>query len=137
MRSFFRHPTDIPLEVQPERQPAEQPTLRNVSHGGLCFRYSEPLVPGATVRVRIAVVSPPFEAPSRVVWCQSEGDAYQVGVEFLDRQDLYRARMIEQVCAIERYRHDEREKRGRRLSSHEAAAEWISRFARSFPGFGA
>lgn len=136
MRSFFRHPTDIPLEVQHDQHPADRRILRNVSHGGLCFRYARRLAPGETVTVRIPSVSPPFEAASRVVWCQTEGDSFQVGVEFLDQQDLFRARMIEQVCQIENYRRDMHAKHGRALSSQEAAVEWISRFARSFPGFG-
>jgi hypothetical protein len=136
MRSFFRHPTDIPLEVQHDRHPVDRRTLCDVSHGGLCFRHANRLAPGDTVTVRIPAVSPPFEATSRVVWCQTEGDGFQVGVEFLDQQDLYRARMIEQVCQIEHYRREMREKHGRALSSQEAALEWISRFARSFPGIG-
>ena len=133
MRSFFRHPTDIPLEVQHDRHPVDRRALRNVSHGGLCFRHASQLAPGDTVTVRIPAVSPPFEAASRVVWCQTEGDGFQVGVEFLDKQDLFRARMIEQVCQIEHYRREMREKHGRELSSQEAALEWIGQFARSFP----
>lgn len=136
MRSFFRHPTDIPIEVQRDRLPADRHRLCNVSHGGLCFRYANRLAPGDTVTVRIPGVTPPFEAASRVVWCQTDGDGYQVGVEFLDHQDLYRVRMIEQVCQIEHYRREMREKHGRVLTSQEAALEWISRFARSFPGIG-
>lgn len=136
MRCFLRHPTDIPLEVQHNRDPADRRSLRNVSHGGLCFRHAARLAPGDTVTVRIPSVSPPFEAASRVVWCQTEGDGFQIGVEFLDQQDLFRARMIEQVCQIENYRREMREKHGRALSSQEAALEWIGRFARSFPDIG-
>lgn len=136
MRSFIRHPTDIPLEVQHDQHPVDSRRLRNVSHGGLCFRHLSRLAPGDTVKVRIASVSPPFEAASRVVWCQTEGDGFQVGIEFLDRQDLFRARMVEQVCQIETYRREMHDIHGRVLSSQEAAQEWISRFAGRFPDIG-
>ena len=132
MRSFIRHPTDIPLEVQHDRHPADRRVLRDVSHGGLCFRYANRLAPGDTVKVRIPAVSPPFEATSRVVWCQADGPAWQVGVEFLDTDDLFRVRMVEQVCHIEHYRRAQHQHSGRRLTGQEAALEWIRKFAAGF-----
>lgn len=136
MRSFIRHPTDMPIEVLAGDQPRSEQVLRNVGNGGLSFRYPRPVPVGVTMRVRIAVTSPVFEADCRVAWCLPEGDSFQVGVEFLDKEDLYRVRMVEQVCQIEGYRRDLQEKQGRALSSQEAALEWISRFAKNFPGFG-
>ena len=56
-----------------------------------------------------------------------------MGVQFLDATDAFRARMVEQVCTIERYRTQVREQEGRELSAHEAAAEWIGKFAGRFP----
>lgn len=136
MRGFIRHPTDIPLEVQHDRHPVDCRNLRDVSHGGLSFRFAERLAPGATVKLRIPAVTPPFEANSRVAWCQADGAAWHIGVEFLDSDDLFRARMVEQVCHIEHYRREMREKHGRSLSSQAAALEWISKFAPGFPGTG-
>jgi len=136
MRSFIRHPTDMPIEVVAGDAPHTEQALRNVGHGGLSFRYPRQVPVGVTMRVRIAVTSPVFEANCRVAWCLPEGDCFQVGVEFLDQEDLYRARMVEQVCQIEGYRRDLHEKQGRTLSSQEAALEWISKFAKGFPGFG-
>lgn len=137
MRSFIRHPTDIPIEVHHDRHPPDSRALCNVSHGGLCFRYPQRLEPGDVVQLRIPSVSPPFTAASRVVWCQADGPAWQVGVEFLDADDLYRARMIEQVCHIEQYRLAQSRHGGRQLSGQQAAFEWIRRFAAGFGRFGA
>lgn len=131
MRSFFRHPTDMPIEVLHEERGPRDEALRNVSRGGLSFRYKEKLSLGEIVRVRIA--APAFEAACRVVWCQPEEMTWQVGVEFLDPDDLFQARMIEQICHIEQYRQEVREKQGRNLSGHEAAEEWIARYAQIFP----
>jgi len=136
MRSFIRHPTDMPIEVLADGASQTDQSLRNVGHGGLCFRYAREIPVGAVMRVRIAVTRPAFEAEVRVAWCLPEGETYQVGVEFLERDDLFRARMVEQLCRIEDYRRDLRKNRGRHLSSQEAALEWISKFAKSFPQFG-
>ena len=41
--------------------------------------------------------------------------------------------MVEQICHIEHYRRTVHESQGRSLSSHEAAPEWIERYAEAFP----
>ena len=133
MRSFIRHPTDIPIEISLADQSCLRESLRNVSRGGLCFKYPEAASVGSNIIVRIALTLPPFEACCQVAWCQADGDAWQVGVEFLDQDDLFRARMVEQICHMELYRRTVRESEGRALSSHEAALEWIERYADAFP----
>jgi hypothetical protein len=133
MRRFFRHPTTVPVQMLDADGGARCDTLRDVSLGGLSFCYSEPLPVGDTVRVRIEVGTSTFEAPCRVVWCQAENVAWQIGVEFLDANDLFRARMIEQICHIEHYRQDVRARQRRDLSAQDAALEWIARYARLFP----
>ncbi|HWR88116.1 MAG TPA: PilZ domain-containing protein [Acidiferrobacterales bacterium] len=133
MRSFIRHPTDIPIEICLADQARQQEPLRNVSCSGLSFRHPEAAPVGSNIVVRIALTVPPFEASCRVTWCQADGNAWQVGVEFLDQDDLFRVRMVEQICHIELYRRTVRESEGRALSSHEAALEWIERYADAFP----
>ena len=133
MRSYIRHPTDIPIEIGPDDQSRKREPLRNVSRGGLCFKYPQAAPVGSTIVVRIALTAPPFEARCQVTWCQADGNAWQVGVEFLDQDDLFRARMVEQICHIEQYRHTVRESEGRAMSSQEAALEWIARYADAFP----
>ena len=133
MRSFIRHPTDIPIEIRLEDQSCQHEPLRNVSRGGLCFLHPQAAAVGSNIVVRIALTSPPFEAACRVTWCQADGNAWQVGVEFLDQDILFRLRMVEQICHIEQYRRTVRESQGRALSSQEAAIEWIERYAGAFP----
>jgi len=133
MRSFIRHPTGIPIEISLEGQPRKHEPLQNVSRGGLCFKHPDAVPVGSSIVVRIALTSPPFELRCQVSWCQADGPAWQVGVEFLDPDDLFRARMVEQICHIEQYRRSVREREGRALSSHEAALEWIERYADAFP----
>ena len=139
MRRFIRHPAGIPIEVDlskgatADQIPDACPTL-DVSLGGLSFRSPRALDPGSLVSVRIALVSPPFESDVRIVWCREAGAGYKVGAVFLNLQDQYRARMVEQICHIETYRRRMFDMERRSLSSEEAAIEWISKFAAHFPG---
>jgi hypothetical protein len=134
MRSFIRHPSDIPIEFQMHRGGGGvQPKLKDVSFGGLAFRVSEPVDVGSEIRLSIPGVRPTFEALAHVAWCKPEGDGFTVGVQFLDQDDCYRARMVEQVCHIEHYKAMVLEREGRELSGQEAAREWIAKYAKDFP----
>lgn len=134
-RRFIRHTADVPIEVR--AVPGSAPVVQqgtNISEGGLAFVSDSCLDAEGTIDVRIPEVDPPFEARARVVWCRPEEDGqYLVGVQFLDARDEFKARMVEQVCTIEKYRKDVQEQEGRALNAQEAAAEWIQKFAGRFP----
>jgi hypothetical protein len=53
-------------------------------------------------------------------------------VEFIESKDAFRIRMVEQICHIEHYKNEIREKEGRLLNGREAALEWINKYAGSF-----
>jgi len=107
--------------------------LRNVSEGGLCFLAHVELEPGYPVHLRIPVIEQEFEADGIVVWCHHVVTGYEVGVRFADAQDRFCVRLVEQLCYIEEYRREVERDEGRKLSSEEAAAEWIANFAAEFP----
>jgi hypothetical protein len=132
VRQFIRHATDVPIEVHLAGQLAQAYT-HNVSHGGLAFQSSTDFEPGTLVDVRIPLVKPRFESRARVVWCVARQGAFDLGVEFLEVEDAFRARMVEQVCYIERYRQEVLRTEGRALSAQQAAMEWIGRYAADFP----
>lgn len=133
-RSYLRHPSDIPIDILPAViDTGDTRALHNVSHGGLSFSASQLHTQGEIVRMRIALVSPVFEALGKVVWCHETDGHYIVGVEFLDQVDLFRARMVEQICHIEHYKKTLLENEGRDLTSQEAALEWIGKYADGFP----
>lgn len=111
-------------------------TTRDVSLGGLAFESRSCPEQGQLVEIRIRAVKPEFRTRARVVWCRGLPQGYEVGVAFLASSDAFRARMVEQVCQIERYRRDVREKEGRELTGPEAANEWIRKYAAGFPGRG-
>ncbi len=133
-RAFIRHPAEIPIEVRSDlRLTPYKRALGDVSVGGLSFRSAVALETGTLVHVRIAFVRPAFEADARIAWCEQRDGSFEVGVSFLGAQDRFTARMVEQLCHIERYRRETSERLGRALSGQEAAREWIHRFADSFP----
>src|SRR5690606_24996321 len=133
-REFIRHTIDVPLEVETlTSREARQEHSVNVSSGGLALVSSSCRGVGDLIRLRIPTVTPPFEAAARVAWCRSEEGNYLVGVEFVDAGSAFRSRMVQQVCSIENYRKEIREREGRSLSTQDAAAEWIERYAGRFP----
>ena len=135
MRSYIRHPSDIPIQVQVASASPHiaAQRLTNVSHGGLAFESPEPIVNGTIIQMRIDVVTPGFEAQGIVTHCQEETDHYIIGLQFISRDDLFVARMVEQICHIEHYKREVAQREGRKLSGQQAAKEWIAKYAASFP----
>lgn len=137
MRTYIRHPADIPVHIVIQSQPAQSPRrIKNVSFGGLAFISEHFIDPGAQIRVCIDVVDPRFEAEGIVTYCRQKSDHYLVGVEFIYRDDLYIVRMVEQICHIQHYKQQVAAREGRSLSPQEAADEWISKYANRFPRWG-
>ena len=133
-RRFIRHTADVPIEVRtvPGRPARRQPSI-NVSEGGLSFVSDQDIPVGSMIEIRMPAVDPPFEAQARVVWRSPQADGWCIGVQFLDAADTFRARMVEQVCSIERYRRQVETEEGRSLTREEAASEWIRKYAGRFP----
>ncbi|MEY8879476.1 MAG: PilZ domain-containing protein [Leptothrix sp. (in: b-proteobacteria)] len=136
MRQYIRHPIDMPIEIRTDPAGgASALAARDISVGGLALRSARAVAPGTPVEVRIPFVEPAFEARARVVWCRPRQEAgYDLGVTFLDAEDAYLARMVEQICHIEDYRRSVWRNEGRQLDPEQAAAEWIARYAAQFPG---
>jgi PilZ domain len=131
MRAYIRHPSEFPIELGRDDHPACD-RLSDVSIGGLSCHSPEALGEGERVKVRIAAVQPPFEAEGRVVWCRRDKERYRVGIAFADEARAFSARMVEQVCHIERYRNH-LQAQGQELSIEDAASEWIRKYAAKFP----
>ena len=133
MRAYIRHPSEFPIELgMPEEPEPERERLSDVSIGGLSCHSHNELAEGQRVKIRIPVVKPPFEAEGRVIWCRPDKERYRVGIAFADEALAFSARMVEQVCHIERYRSHLLEQ-GLELSVEDAAQEWIGKYAARFP----
>jgi hypothetical protein len=137
-RQFIRHPVTLPIEVAgPVRAADNRPAqAHSIGVGGLAFRCNQSAEPGTLLRIRIPYLTPEFETDARVVWCRTTRQGIELGVEFLNSDDAFRVRMVEQVCHIESYRQQVRNGEGRLPSPEDAAAEWIRKYAATFPGGG-
>jgi hypothetical protein len=133
MRRYIRHPSGIPIEFALGCGSAGKEALKDVSHGGLCFRAHLKIPPGSDIHMLIPLGREAFEADGIVAWCHSAGKGFDVGVRFLRDASVFALRMVEQICHIEQYRRDIQTLEGRRLTSEQAASEWIKRFAARFP----
>ena len=133
-RRFIRHPSSMPIhfDLHGDRRDCRQ-YLRNVSEGGVCFSTGVELDPGTCLRLRIPVFGQQFEIDATVAWCRHDPSGYEVGVRFEHSQDRFSARMVEQLVYIEDYRRRVEREEGRRMSSEQAAREWVERFADKFP----
>jgi hypothetical protein len=131
-REFLRHTVHVPLELTRIGSSALLEEGVNVGFGGLAFLSGTCPVIGEVFRLRITIVEPAFEADARVAWCRPEADSFLVGVAFLDSTAAFNSRMVQQVCSIENYRQ-EVAREGRELTTQEAAAEWITKYAGRFP----
>jgi len=137
MRTYIRHPADIPVQIELKSETANQRRqISNVSYGGLAFESDCIFETGAQIHICIDVVEPQFEAEGIVSYCRRKAGQYLVGVEFIHRDDLYIARMVEQICHIQHYKQLVAAQEGRELSAQEAAHEWISKYANRFPRWG-
>ncbi|TPW14535.1 MAG: type IV pilus assembly PilZ [Halothiobacillaceae bacterium] len=136
VRKYIRHPSDIPIEFSVKDIKLKKESLSNISVGGLAIRTSERVDIGRQIDLCIASVRPMFRAAGRVAWCLKRSDHYDVGVQFVESEDAFRARMVEQVCHIEHYKKEVLVTEGRALSGEEAASEWINKYASDFPPLG-
>jgi len=138
IRKFIRHPADVPIQVtldwvEDEDDENADQTITNVSLGGLAFNSSKSLEVLQRVRISIPVLQQDNHLVGNVVWCEEANSGYEIGIEFEHSRDVFRLRMIEQICHIEHYRKEVEQQEGRKLSSQEAAKEWISKYAGDFP----
>lgn len=133
MRKFVRHPSSIPIELALARTPNGGGTheLRNISNGGFACAVDEPIAVGSAVQLRIPVIWPDYRGCGIVVWCREAPPRYEVGIEF-GSQDLFKTKMVEQLCQIEQYRQQILSDEGRALDSEQAAQEWITLYAKEF-----
>ncbi|WP_101760458.1 PilZ domain-containing protein [Oceanicoccus sp. KOV_DT_Chl] len=131
MRRFVRHPTDIPIAVTVTAA-SSGCSMTSVSQGGLSCEVATQVAVGSMVNVAIPSVSPPYYGNAEVMWCRQCGEHFEIGLQFTDQEEAFKARMVQQVCQIEHYKNMVFEREGRWMDGDEAAAEWIQKYAADF-----
>jgi hypothetical protein len=98
-RKYLRHPAEVPIEYKASGQSeGNEDQIKDISFGGLCFRTRHYIEPGTLLTLRFPTINSDIELRGRVVWCRQEKYWEEVGVEFLDENEAYRARTVEEIC---------------------------------------
>ena len=131
-RKAPRYPGEIPVAFTlGEVVASESAYLNNISAGGIAFDSMAALDIGTVILLQLPVSNPHLSTPGRVIWCRKVAFQHEVGVEFLDVDADFRARMVDMVRRIEAFRQDAA-RAGRDLSGQEATLEWIKLFGEEF-----
>lgn len=137
-RRFMRHPTSIPLTCRRRGHASDCPgQLRDASLGGVSFLSDDVFATGDVLDLAFPVRESTARFRGKVVWHQELGGIqarrHAYGVVLCDPELMPRTRLLEQICHIEAYRATQARTRKRRLSSRQAAEEWVARYAARFP----
>ena len=137
-RKYIRHPSDVPIRVtlnwvEDEKDTHPCDRLNNVGLGGLSFKSSQGLPTGQSVSVSFPAIHQNLNLVGTVMWNKKIDDGFEIGLQFDSSDELFRIRMIEQICQIEHYQKEILQQEGRDLTIEEAAREWIDRYAGDFP----
>ncbi|MDX8392206.1 MAG: PilZ domain-containing protein [Mariprofundaceae bacterium] len=135
-REFVRHPSSIPIDVRLLDGERGEVHMSDISLGGLAFAYHWPIALGVQVAVCVPSLASHIELSGRVVRCCGKISQWMVGVVFEEKEDVFRMRMVQQICHVEAYRQEVMTLENRSISSNEAADEWIATNAAHFPRCG-
>lgn len=127
-RQNVRHSSAMPVNLagsEPE-QPLDL-CLRDIGQGGVGLRSPVALQPGETFHLTFPLLQYPDDIVGRVVWCQPESDGYTAGLQFVEAHPYSHARLVVDVCHIEFYLRDQRQRLGRDLDHATATQEWQAR----------
>ena len=110
---------------------SESAYLSNISVGGVLFNSMVELEPGTLILLHLPPAKPVLRTPCRVEWCTKHGFEYEVGVEFLIEESIFRDRMLSMVRRIENYRR-ELTASGCVVTGQEAMLKWIELHGQEF-----
>lgn len=134
-RRFVRHPLEIPLTYKIlDIDGCNLTQTTDLSDFGISFLSEEPFPEGQLLEISIYSPRQHLQAKSVVKWQNyslQEGK-YQVGVMFINRQEGFRARMVEQICHIDIYRQRRMKEENRDIPYNEAAFDWITKNGKKF-----
>jgi hypothetical protein len=133
-RRFVRHPIQVPLPVRPPG--GAEPFLSHVgdiSEGGVSFTSPVEMNRGATLEIELPIHRSRFTLTGSVARCAPLPDGtYRIGLEFVEPSTAFKMKLAEQVLRIENLRKLLSKERGVEVSSNEASAIWVEKYASIF-----
>lgn len=126
---YLQHPDQIELKLLPlDTTPPDPCTLLPL---GLSLTTNAPHACGEWLRINAPMLASDLHISALVTDCIREGKRYTLKLAFLTQEQLFKARMLEQLCQITLYQRnapaEESEKR---------ALDWIAHQAAHFPSNG-
>lgn len=134
-RQFYRHPIHCPIQVRKSRdRQAECLESVNISEGGLCFFCEHSLAPETAIEVDIPIREKFFHIRAKVVYSRADmrTNLFKTGVTFQDTDSLFKAKLAEEILAIEKFRQSLVQLEGHDVSEEEAARQWIAAYGKQF-----
>jgi len=129
---YLQHPDQIRLELLPI---APAPHWNDPSLPlGLSMLSYRNYAPGKWLRITAPCINPECEIDALVVEClpdPAHSEQCRLKLAFPDHEQLFRARMLEQLCQICIYQQDAPEE-----DAQQRALEWIELEAAHFPSDG-
>lgn len=129
-RRNIRHASSMPVRLERTEPVVDASTqLRDIGQGGVGLVSKQPLQPGETCRLMFGLLEYPEPVVGKVVWCKPAETAgsYAAGVQFVEEHPYSHARLVVDVCHVEFYRRDQRQRLGRELDHATAVQEWRNR----------
>lgn len=129
--SYIQHPSNIPLQLSACHCHPHHRTPMPL--GLIC--HSDTYWEGGDYIELKSPLAPEVHAQGQILWCRRHHKGYQIAIAFYSSDDLYRIRMLEQLCHINHY-HKQQKRQGKVIPLDVAANEWIEKFAAHFPADG-
>lgn len=126
---YLQHPKAIGLKVVSCERQSEKSESMPV---GLILNTQTEFETSASVRISHPRLCPETQIEAQVIWCRRQSSGFQLAVQFRTEADLYRVRLLEQLCHIKLYQV-EKQRLGESISFDTAAQEWIEQYAAHFP----
>jgi len=136
-RKYIRHPLNYPIKtkvVYPHGgQKVVESESENIGEGGLVFRSPHPISPGTELKIEIEVEGRHFVVDSIVVRCRKlQEQNYSIALLFKNRDELLKARMMEQVVRIELFKKRLERRFRKKCEFADVARLWIKRYSKFF-----
>ncbi len=134
-RSCARHDLVLPCEIEVCGQ-NHKPHIgisTDIGDRGVRLRLPAKVPTGSDVKITMCLYHQMFEFFAQVAWCRDiEQDQFEIGLNYLDETDSFRAKISEQIAAIRDLLDSRRGERDD-YSIDEACREWIERNRDDFP----
>lgn len=129
-RRFPRHPFAFPIHVAKKEEEFIVTHSTDVSMGGLCFYWNEPLEEGEEIDVSIPIEKNTYNMDSKVAYAcpdREQNGRYRIGVAFCSENRSFRESLAKEALDFLDFYQKLTLRKGRQISEEDAAREWFEK----------